>query len=226
TIRSNGQLELGANADTVGSLAVNAGGRVSTLSKLLTVTGLTTFTGTTGDDTLAVTGTTLAPFSATFAGQTIGSISPLGGLSFDGAGGTDTLAGPNGNNLWSINGANAGALIAGISLAFTNVENLTGNARADQFVFEPGGGVAGTIDGGADVDELVYNVGSTPVSVNLGLGVSGLSAALAADQAVPASASTATGTATVSNYDPAARTFDVSITVSGIVTGEVTGLEI
>jgi hypothetical protein len=84
----------------------------------------------------------------------------------------------------------------------------------------------GTIDGGAGIDTLAYGTFLTPVGVNLGLGTVGMTATLGPDQQVPAATSAATGTATITNYDIVTHTFDITVTVSGLLPGAVTGFHI
>ena len=54
------------------------------------------------------------------------------------------------------------------SVSFSGIENLTGNAVKDNFVFAINAGVAGAIDGGAGVNSLDYSAYTDSVSVNLG----------------------------------------------------------
>ena len=96
----------------------------------------------------------------------------------------------------------------------------------DTILLDNGIAVRGTIDGGAGNDRLDYKLFSTSVAVNLGLGTTGMSATLGPDQQVPPATSAATATATVTNYDVATRTFDITVTVSGLPPGDVTGFHI
>ncbi len=85
----------------------------------------------------------------------------------------------------------------------------------------------GAVDGGAGTDTLDYSgVNTNAVAVNLGLGVTGLTGALGGDQEVPATTSTATGTATVTNYSVANKTFDITVAVDGVPAADVTGFHI
>ena len=86
--------------------------------------------------------------------------------------------------------------------------------------------VRGTIDGGIGNDILEHALSTTPVVVNLGLGTLGMSATLGPDQQTPPATSAATGTATVSNYNIVTHTFDITVTVSGLLPGAVTGFHI
>jgi Ca2+-binding RTX toxin-like protein len=73
---------------------------------------------------------------------------------FDGGSGNDTLGGPSSDTTWTVTGAGAGALSGGVTFAGT--ENLVGAAgNRDSFVFEAGGSIAGTVDGGAGGDDVL-----------------------------------------------------------------------
>jgi hypothetical protein len=73
------------------------------------------------------------------------------------------------DNTWNIAGSNAGTLasasIAGL-VNFTSVQNLTGGAANNTFVFMDGAGIAGNIQGGGS-GALDYSAYTTGVSVNL-----------------------------------------------------------
>jgi hypothetical protein len=67
-------------------------------------------------------------------------------VTFDGGAGSDTIVGPAADATWTVSGADRGT-VAGVT--FANVENLQGApANDDTFVFEVGGSVSGTVDGG------------------------------------------------------------------------------
>jgi Ca2+-binding RTX toxin-like protein len=85
----------------------------------------------------------------------------------DGGTGSDTLVGPNAGNVFNITGTNSGNLNGVIN--FVGVENLTGGASDDRFVFANGVavGVAGTVDGGPGVNTLDYSASTLPIAVNL-----------------------------------------------------------
>ena len=105
--------------------------------------------------------------------------------------------------------------------------NLVGGAGNDNFVFAAGASVSGgTIDGGGDTDLLDYTAYTSALGVNLGLSSTGLSATFGADQENPPTTSTATGTATITNYNAVAKTFDISVTVVDLPVGDVTGFHI
>src|SRR5262249_3624077 len=54
---------------------------------------------------------------------------------------------------------------------FVRVEGLTGGAGSDTFIFNDGVGVAGEVAGGAGVNLLNYAAWTTPVTVDLELGI-------------------------------------------------------
>ncbi len=78
---------------------------------------------------------------------------------------SDVVVGPNGHNVWNINGSNEGTLNQNV--AFANVENLIGGPATDWFVFKNGQGVAGIIDGGPGSDRLDYADYTSDIQVNL-----------------------------------------------------------
>jgi predicted outer membrane repeat protein len=89
-----------------------------------------------------------------------------------GGAGIDTLVGANTANTWTLTGPGAGnvANVNGVS-TFTGIANLQGGPKADSFVFLPGGGVAGTVNGGGGNDTLDYSGnGGAAVAVNLQTG--------------------------------------------------------
>jgi hypothetical protein len=108
----------------------------------------------------------------------------------------------------------------------TGIININAGGGDDGILLNDGIDIRGTIDGGAGVDSLDYGPFTTGIRANLGLGTTGLSATLGADQENPATTSTATATATVSNYNIGTRTFDITVTVSGLLPGAVTGFHI
>jgi hypothetical protein len=87
-------------------------------------------------------------------------------------GGTDTLVGSAADNTWSITGSNIGTLVsASIAspVSFNRVENLTGGAASNTFVFSDGAGVHGNLDGGGG-GALDYSAYSRSVIVDLHTG--------------------------------------------------------
>ena len=125
-----------------GALVVTVGGSAS-IRPLATVASLTIIGGPGGD---ALT------LDASAAGLTIP-------IFFAGAGGNDIVYGPAIDATWTISGPGAGTVGA---LRFTGVEALAGaRDNKDTFVFEPGGAIAGTIDGGdGGFDTLVLAGGA------------------------------------------------------------------
>ncbi|HZE72443.1 MAG TPA: DUF4394 domain-containing protein, partial [Pyrinomonadaceae bacterium] len=114
--------------------------------------------------------------------------------------------------------------------------NVIGTSQAARFINAGGGNDniifadaatlnGGNIDGGPGIDTLDYSAYTTSVAVNLGLGSTGLSAVLGAEQEVPTTNSSANGTATLT-YNVATKTFDIAATINGITPAEVTGFHI
>ncbi len=69
--------------------------------------------------------------------------------------GSDTLLGHNKNNLWTITDENGGTLkdkALPATVSFSNMENLTGNVDADEFIFDITANITGLIDGGTSVN--------------------------------------------------------------------------
>jgi hypothetical protein len=147
--------------------------------------------GNTGDDTFtfqpggsisgnlngggAVSGNSL-DYSALFGAVTVnlqaGTTSRVGGTfagvnRVTGGAGFDTLVGPDAGATWSLDGPNFGT-VAGVTYA--SFENLTGGAGTDRYLFQPGGGVSGNIDGGGGANTLDYSALAGPVTVNFTLG--------------------------------------------------------
>ena len=83
-----------------------------------------------------------------------------------------------------------------------------------------------TPDGGPGTDTLDYSASTTAVRANLGLGTTGLTATLGADQENPPTTHAGTGTATVTNYNIVTHTFDIAVTVTGLPPADVTGFHI
>ena len=73
-------------------------------------------------------------------------------MSIDGGDGSDRIIGPNQDTKWTIDGPNSGTA-DGIS-SFTSIESLVGGRGSDRFIFEVGGSISGSVDGGGG-DDLV-----------------------------------------------------------------------
>jgi hypothetical protein len=84
-----------------------------------------------------------------------------------GAGGNNTLAGPNATNTWTITGPDQGTLDGKVS--YLDVGNLVGGTGNDTFKFTGAGAdIAGTIAGGLGNNTLDYSAyPGGPVTVNL-----------------------------------------------------------
>ena len=111
-------------------------------------------------------------------------------------------------------------------LATIGLININAGAGADEISLGDGIAIRGAIDGGPDIDALYYSAYTTTVRVNLGIGTSGLSATLGADQEVPPTTHAGSATATFTNYIVFPRSFNLSVTVSDLLPGDVTGLHL
>jgi hypothetical protein len=86
----------------------------------------------------------------------------------DGGTGSNTLIGPDQDNLWRIIAKNSGRLNA---MAFANVGNLTGGSGDDDFILSAGMGIGGKLDGGGGLhNTLDYSHYATLVIMNLATG--------------------------------------------------------
>ena len=83
----------------------------------------------------------------------------------DGMGGNDTLVQADGDNVFTIDGADTGT-VTDVSGTFSNVENLTANAGEDAFLFGSGGSLSGNIDGGTGFDSITQTDGNNAWSVD------------------------------------------------------------
>ena len=106
-----------------------------------------------GNDSMAIS----IPLSAT-------------GISIDGGGGNNTLAGPNMASTWNINGTDSGVLN---KIAFSYFQNLVGGSASDDFQFNTAAASIGTIQGGTGAEALDYSPFTTGVNINLGNGTNG-----------------------------------------------------
>ncbi len=110
------------------------------------------------------------------------------------------------------------------ALATLNLNGFDGN---DSFTLPAvAGAVAVNALGGPGADTLNYSTFTTAISANLGLGSTGLSATISADQEAPPTTHAGTGTAAVTNYNIATHTFDITVTVSNLPPSDVTGFHI
>lgn len=105
--------------------------------------------------------------------------------------------------------------------------DIATGANDDSVIFADGVLLnGGTINGGTETDTLNYGAYSTAVTVNLGLGTTGLNGTLDGLQENPSQNTIATGTAAVSNYNAVTKTFDVAVTVTDLNPALVTGFHI
>ncbi|HEY6565073.1 MAG TPA: calcium-binding protein, partial [Pirellulaceae bacterium] len=86
-------------------------------------------------------------------------------VALKGNGDTDTLQGPNTNNVWQMTATNVGTLNGNVS--FSTIENLTGGTANDTFIYAAGKRSSGTVDGGGGTDTLNLAAYTTVVTVNL-----------------------------------------------------------
>lgn len=110
--------------------------------------------------------------------------------------------------------------------AASDTINVEAGDGDDSIVIADGVDLRGTIDGGLGTDTIDYAAFTTAVRANLGLGTTGMSATLGADQENPPTAHPGTATAAIANYDIITRTFDIIVTVSDLPPGDVTGFHI
>ncbi len=94
---------------------------------------------------------------------------PTFAVSLQGFGGADRVIGPDNDTLWKITGISAGTLAG--TITFGAVENLTGGAGDDRFVFLAGKSIGGQVDGGAGNNILDYSAYKSVVTANLQTGV-------------------------------------------------------
>jgi hypothetical protein len=89
-----------------------------------------------------------------------------------------TLIGPDLSNYWNITGNNQGNLGQAPgqtgSFTFNQVPNLIGGAADDSFVFQQGGSISGTLDGGGGTNTLDYSQYAGNIMVDLGLNLASL----------------------------------------------------
>src|SRR5262249_53994948 len=83
----------------------------------------------------------------------------------------NTLVGADTPNTWTITGADSGTVTALHSRGF---QSLTGGAVADSFVFQPGGSVSTSLDGGGGSNALDYSRYVGDITVDLALNLASL----------------------------------------------------
>jgi CSLREA domain-containing protein len=131
-------------------------------------TDAVTLNGTTSNDAFTVGSGTVSELAAQNTAQatafTVG-LNAVTSLTLKGAGGSDSLTGPNQVNAWALTGGNAGTLDS--TVAFSGIANLTGGAAGDTFSFAAGASVSGTIDGGGGANTLDFSGRTTAVTVTL-----------------------------------------------------------
>ncbi len=151
-------------------------------------TGFEQVTGNAFADTKVtrVNNTTTA-WAITPTGQiAVNGVSYANVLNVVGGPGVDTLTGPALANsaitAWTLNSAGSGSLvIPGASIAFSGMNNLTGNTGADSFEILPTGSLPGAINGGTGtgLNSISYAQWSSNVLVNLALSTAANATAIA-----------------------------------------------
>jgi hypothetical protein len=134
-----------------------------------------------------------------------------------------TAGDPGFNSDFDFDSATAGDQTIASASGTININAGDGN---DTIALGDGINVRGAVDGGLGTDTIDYSASTASIFANLGLGTTGLSATLGANQENPPTTHTATGTATVSNYDIVTHTFDITVTVTGLLPADVTGFHI
>jgi hypothetical protein len=134
-----------------------------------------------------------------------------------------TAGDPSFSSSFDFNTAVAGDQTVSATTGIIVVNAGDGN---DSIVLGDGINLRGAVDGGPGTDTLDYSAYTTAVGANLGLGTTGLTATLGADQENPPTTHAGTATATVTNYSITTHTFDINVTVTGLLPGDVTGFHI
>ena len=78
-------------------------------------------------------------------------------LSLMGGSGNNSLTTPNVTSSWVVSGANSGTWNRTVS--FSGMKNLVSGSANDNFLFKPGGSLAGNLDGGPGTDGIYYTSG-------------------------------------------------------------------
>jgi hypothetical protein len=168
--------------------------------------------------TSAVTGAT-ATMTGDAAGDTL-AITATGGLLRHNR---FTAGDPGFTSDFDFDSTVAGEQTLASTSGIVNIDAGDGN---DVITLGDGINLRGTVNGGVGTDRLDYAAYTTAVTANLGLNVTGLTATLGADQENPATTHTATATAAVTNYNIVTHTFDIVVTVTGLLPADVSGFHI
>ena len=186
---SSSSVSVGGTQFNVGSKTVHYDSSIEQLG-FTTVTPILTLSGSSGDDTITLTATTLTINSITvdLTGVIDLTIDSLGGndsfvvqgvpstlthTDFIGGDGNDSIFGPNGSNTWNITGVNAGNVTGDDNFDFSGIENITGGSGADRFVFANNGAqLAGDLNGGGGNDTLDYSGRTAGVTFDYGAATS------------------------------------------------------
>ena len=160
TIQDGGQLTgataidggLGANSiisvgNATWTLTGADAGSITTTAGATTFVNIQTLTGGAGNDSFVLSGGTLSGV-------------------IDGGLGINSLTGDNVANSWVVTGSRTGT-VTGITLGYSNIDNLIGGGSTDNFVISDGTVTSGSIDGGAGMDTLDLSGYTTARSVVL-----------------------------------------------------------
>lgn len=224
TVNKDGLFDAFLHPTTIKSLTIEAGGSaIANPDKgPITVTDGATLVGTAGDDTVVLASVADDTSRGTFNGFDFGDIK--GQVTFAANGGNNAVTGPNDGAKFVLNGATTGTV--NTSFVFENVSSVIGGTGDDQFTPTEGKIFLGTLDGGAGVNTLNYSGFTAGVTVNLGSNSPSLVGTFSPDQEVPPQVSQASGTITITNYNPATRKFDIAVAVDKLDPSLVTGFHL
>jgi parallel beta-helix repeat protein len=131
------------------------------------ITNIQSFVGGPGSSNTLIGPNT--PSTWTLTGATSGTVNAFifsGFQDLTGGMAANTLIGTNTPNTWTITGPNSGTVNA---FTFSAFQSLTGGAAADTFVFQPGGSIAASVDGGGGTNTLDYSHYTGNITVDLAL---------------------------------------------------------
>ncbi len=120
-----------------------------------------------GSHTLNLSGSTFESFVGSAANDTVTGKDIGVNRTVNGNGGNDKfITADNSLNSWNITGANETKLL---NTSLVSIENLVGGSDDDNFIFDNGASISGTIDGGGEAndDEVTYAKYMTAVTIDL-----------------------------------------------------------
>jgi hypothetical protein len=136
------------------------------------ITNIQNFVGGPGSSNTLIGPNT--PSTWTLTGATSGTVNAFifsGFQDLTGGMTANSLIGANTPNTWTITGPNSGTVNA---FTFSAFQSLTGRAAADTFVFQPGGSIAASVDGGDGSNTLDYSHYTGNITVDLALNLGSL----------------------------------------------------